>query len=415
MMLPGWPLSVPGYGHSYWAERTPSRRRPSFPAFRGERTADVVVIGGGLTGATAAYVLAAGGLDVVLLEADRLASGATALGLGAILPEPDAAFRQVDATLGLRAARSAWSMTRRAALDFASAIRKVGRQSGLELHSELLVARTGEAAGTLRREQAARKAAGLDAAWLTQGAGRAQAGMDVSGAIRLREAFVHDPVRTTLAFTTEAAARGAAVFERSPVRRTRFTRKEASVVLATGSIRTRCVLVATGAPGTLFSQLRRHVHTRDGYVVVTEPWNAAMRRSAGARTSVIGEPGPDARWLRWLPDDRVLFAGAASPMVPVRQRDKMLVQRTGQLMYELSVRYPEISGLPAHWSWRAPIACTPDGLPWIGPHRNYPFHFFAMAFGWHGDAFAWYAAKAALRYLKGTVGKEERVFGFLRG
>ena len=54
-------------------------------------------------------------------------------------------------------------------------------------------------------------------------------------------------------------------------------------------------------------------------------------------------------------------------------------------MYELSLRYPSISGLPAHWGWDLPVVSTPDGLPWIGPHRNYPFHFFAMAFGWHGD------------------------------
>jgi glycine/D-amino acid oxidase-like deaminating enzyme len=41
-----------------------------------------VVIGGGLTGCAAAYALSAEGLDVVLLEAERLATGATAGSLG---------------------------------------------------------------------------------------------------------------------------------------------------------------------------------------------------------------------------------------------------------------------------------------------------------------------------------------------
>ena len=77
------------------------------------------------------------------------------------------------------------------------------------------------------------------------------------------------------------------------------------------------------------------------------------------------------------------------------------MQKTAQLMYELSVRYPEISGLPARWSWNTEVVTTPDGLPWIGPHRNYPFHFFSLAFGWHGDSLAWSAARAALRYFKG--------------
>jgi gamma-glutamylputrescine oxidase len=66
---------MPGYGAKYWAERTTRRR--SFPKLKGEHTADAVVIGGGLTGSMAAYVLAAGGLDVILVEADRLATGST--------------------------------------------------------------------------------------------------------------------------------------------------------------------------------------------------------------------------------------------------------------------------------------------------------------------------------------------------
>ena len=105
-----------------------------------------------------------------------------------------------------------------------------------------------------------------------------------------------------------------------------------------------------------------------------------------------------------------MFGGAASPPVSPRLLDRTLVQRTGQLMYELSVRYPVISGLPARWSWHVPLTSTADGVPWIGPHRNYPFHFFAMAFGWHGDSLAWLAARAALRHFTGVERKEDRVF-----
>ena len=58
---------MPGYGSRYWAERTADNRRRSYPKFRGSHTADAVVIGGGLTGATAVYVLANAGMSVMLL------------------------------------------------------------------------------------------------------------------------------------------------------------------------------------------------------------------------------------------------------------------------------------------------------------------------------------------------------------
>jgi glycine/D-amino acid oxidase-like deaminating enzyme len=83
-------------------------------------------------------------------------------------------------------------------------------------------------------------------------------------------------------------------------------------------------------------------------------------------------------------------------------------------MYEFSVRYPAISGLQAGWGWDVPVVSTFDGLPWIGPHRNYPFHFFAMAFGWQGDGLAWHAARAALRYFQGNPRREDDAFGFVR-
>lgn len=405
---------MPGYGARYWAERTPTSRRLTYPVLRGDQHADVVVIGGGLVGATAAYVLAKGGLDVILLEANRIANGATASGLGAILPEPDAWFREVEAAAGLKVARTAWQEARRSGLEMGSLLKRLDTRVDLAATPLIVAGAPGADVAALRREQASRKAAGLDAPWMTSSAASSALGWSTGGAIRLREGFTYDPVRATMALTRAAAGAGARVFEKSAVTRTRFTRKTADVVTGSAVIRTRGIYIATGRPGSVFRQLERHVTVREGFAVVTEPLNAAMRREAGPRESVVRETHEGGHWLRWLPDDRALFAGAASEPVPARQLDKVLVQKTGQLMYELSVRYPAISGLPAHWGWSTPLISTADGLPWIGAHRNYPFHFFAMAFGWHADGLAWFAARAALRHFTDEAQRQDQAFGFLR-
>jgi glycine/D-amino acid oxidase-like deaminating enzyme len=405
---------MPGYGRRFWAERTSPHRRRKYPAFRGKDDVDVVVIGGGLTGCMAASLFAANGARVVLLEAERLADAGTAGGLGAILPEPDARFRQVDDLAGRRPARTAWQEARRSALDLAATLRRLSIKADLSPTSLVINAPRPDDAVLLRKEQQARKSAGLDAAWLTTAAAHAEIGTDSAGAIRSRGAFTIDPVRAALGFAAAADRKGARIFERSAVRRTRFTRKQAEVVLASGSVRARLVFVATASPGSLFSQLRRHVRVLDGYAVVTERLTAAMRREAGRRTAVLTEIRQDRPWMRWMPEDRVLFAGAVSPPVGARQRDSAVVQRTAQLMYELSLRHPAISGLPAAWGWRVPIACTPDGLPWIGVHRNYPFHFFALALGWHGESLAWFAARAALRHWQGESRRSDDQLGFAR-
>ena len=66
-----------------------------------------------------------------------------------------------------------------------------------------------------------------------------------------------------------------------------------------------------------------------------------MRRELGPRKPRCAIQRRPPHVLRWLTDDRVLFAGGrAAARSASRSADKALVQRTGQLMYELSTLYP---------------------------------------------------------------------------
>lgn len=403
----------------YWADRTADNRRRAYPKYKAADPIDhveTVVIGGGLTGCAAAYTLAASGRKVVLLEADRLAGGGTAMSLGLIAPEPDAAFRAVDTYRGRRVARPAWEAAQSGAVDLVAALGKAGVHCDLKAAALHVNAFGFGDAEALKREQAARKDASLDAAWVSGPVAKKAISTDSYGAIRLRGGAVYDPVRAALGLATAAEKKGARIFEHTPVKKTTFTRKDATVHLANGGkLLTREIVVATGRPGALFRSLERHVRVTDGHVVVTQPLNAEMRREAGSRAyGLIERGGASPRFLRFLADDRVLFAGAEARVQPAKLADKALVQYAGQLMYELSLHYPSISGLKAEWAWRVPVVSTLDGLPWVGAHRNFPFHFFAVALGWHGDAISYFAAKSAVRHFNGEERKGDDAYTFLR-
>ena len=213
----------------------------------------------------------------MLVEAATVAGGSTAGSPGIIAPEPDAWFRLVEPEAGRLAARTAWNEAQKGAGDFARAIRKLDIKCDLTEAPYLINAASSEDAAALKKEMAVRRAANVPASWVTPQAMRAETQLHTAGALKLSAGHTFDPVRATLGFVTAAEKHGAKIFEQSAVRRTTFTRKYADVILKDATIRTTGIVVATGEPGTVFSQLRRHVRRATGYVVVTEPLSALCR------------------------------------------------------------------------------------------------------------------------------------------
>ncbi len=394
----------------------PKARVPSFPKHKGNEPADVVIIGGGLTGCAAAQALAAAGQRVILLEADRLALGGTAHSTGWIADDPGVSFHDLEKALGLKRARWAFQAWRRAALDLTVQLRRLNIKCAYEPALTLTAALTPEQAAALAKEYKSRKAAGLDAALLNAKAAIAETGIEraVAG-LRTRAGGTIDPYRAALGFAHAAKAKGARIFEHSPARRITFTRKIADVYTAGGRIRTKKVVVATGEPTPgLHRSLRRHFWFHNAFLAQTDRIPAPVRRAVGKGGAVLHDSSAPPHTLRWVGGDRLLVCGADAPAVPDRLLAKMVVQRTGQLMYEMSTMHPDVSGIQPAYGWSVPFARTADFLPYIGPHRNFPFHVFAWGDSSHGITGAYLASRIITRYCLDALEPPDAAFDFNR-
>jgi glycine/D-amino acid oxidase-like deaminating enzyme len=402
------------YDRSPWIEQFPKSRVPVYPRYRGATAAEVVVVGGGLTGATTAYALAAAGVKVVLLEAEQMGRGSTAFEAGWISEEPGVAFVDLEKTIGARGARSAFQVWRRAALDFAALLRRLDVKCGLETRSAITVARTPDQAALLKREQKERRGAGLDAPLLAGRAVAAEVALDAVAARRAKDGATLDPYRACLGLVAAAKVRGAQVFERSPVAKITFGRKDAEVFTAGGRIRAARVVIATGTPTALFKSLARHFWFRSAYAALTMPVPAKVRQQLGRRAAVVRDAADPPHVVRWIDDQRLLVTGADTAASPARQRDKVIVQRTGQLMYELSTLYPDISGLQPDFGWATDYARTAEGLPYLGPHRNFPWHLFAFGDSSHSLTGAYLASRVLRRHYFEEMDPADELFAFTR-
>jgi glycine/D-amino acid oxidase-like deaminating enzyme len=402
------------YGLSPWVDRFPRSRVPSYPQYRGHLDVDAAIVGGGLTGSATAYALAAAGVKTVLLEGDRIGRGASGRAAGWIADDPGVPFVDVEKALGLRSARRAWHAWRRAALDFTALLRRLNIKCDLEPHPMMTVALTPEQVVRFRREQKARRAAGIDAPFVSARAVSGEVAIAAAGGIRTKEGATLDPYRATLGLAAAASARGARLFEQSAVKKIRFNRKTAEITTAGGTIRTRRLVIATGTPTGLIHALVRHFWFRTTYLTLTSRLPVKIRQHTGKRAVVIRDAAAPPHVVRWAGDEQMLVMGADSETPPPRQAAKTIVQRTGQLMYELSTLYPEISGIVPEYGWDAAYARTEDGLPYIGPHRNFPHHLFALGDASHSVTGAYLASRILLRHVLDEVDPADEVFGFAR-
>lgn len=399
------------YGLSPWIEGVPRAKRPDFARLKGEITADVVVIGGGLTGCATAYGAAAAGLKTVLIDAGRIGQGGSGYGAGLLLPTPGPSFRDVAASQGLRLARRIFESWHQASIDAAAQLKRLGVRCRVEPHPSLI---TGQQEAVLRKELEAQHAAGLDAHWLAPKPIAQAVGLGAVGGIRLKDAFTLDPYAACIGLAAAAGRKRGTFFERTEVTQIQVTPRSVDIVCAAGVVRSQKVVIATGTPGPAFKPLRRHFTAKDSYLVLTEPIPARLRREFGRGDVVLEDHHTPRHRLLWTADDRVLIGGADQP-APVKARDAVLVQRTGQLMYELLLMYPAIAGLRPEYGWSVPYAETADRLMFIGPHRNYPRHLFALGSGGDSATGAFLAAGILTRALAGKPATTDDDLGWAAG
>lgn len=81
-------------------------RPPRYPALEYGSDVDVAIVGGGITGLTAAVLLADEGRTVAVLEADRIGSGTTGASSAHVTEVPDRGYHELVRAVGEHAART---------------------------------------------------------------------------------------------------------------------------------------------------------------------------------------------------------------------------------------------------------------------------------------------------------------------
>lgn len=357
---------------SIW-EKTAESTNPR-PPLGTDLEADVVVVGAGIMGVTAALRLADAGRSVVLLEAQQVGAGDTGRSTGNLYETVAAGLLGLVDKWGRDAVRDA-CQARREVVDFIEqAALRHGAGAGFRRCPLDRYAGSPEAAADVEAEAGACRQLGLQAHLahqLPDGPPRPEGPVLVLA----NQAQFH-PLRYVRAMAAQALAQGAQIFEGSPV--VEVDADEGMVRTERARVKARDVVLATHSPGGF--------HLPQAGMLPQQEYGVAARWERGAfPAGIFWAQGRERLSVRSLETPQGSFVICVGQQHKTGQHDGEQALRALQ---EAAVKRLQCG--PAEARWSAQAFQSPDGLPYIG--KDHTGAYVGTGFGTDGLVYGTLAA-----------------------
>ena len=349
---------------SLWASTAEPLR--AFPSLSSEVQADVVIIGAGYTGLSAAHHIAKSGLTPIILEANRPGWGASGRNGGVITAKFRQSFRSIDAAHGRAMAKRMYEiahesteMVEELVSEFSIAGARLTRSGQVKAaHNHATLRAAVDEADWMKREMGDADVRILDADQVREETGSEAF---VGGVLNPGSGGIH-PLNYLHGLAEGLAQRGVSIFQDSPALRLR--RENGLIVAETpqGAVRARQVIIATNSYSDLTPATRRMQHILVPFrsaIIATDklPHNLAGHLMPTGRTYT--ETKRMMRWFRMV-DDRVVFGGRGAFG---KQDSEAAFDALRKAMIGI---FPELADVPLSFKWSGLVGMTLDSMPHIG-------------------------------------------------
>lgn len=336
------------------------------PAAELPERVDVVVVGGGIAGASTLHHLADCGIDALLLERDRVGEGATAAAVGVMSPPLRQPYHETIHDRGDETARAIWSFAERSVRGLGEALEALGAAevSGLDLTGGHILAEP-HTDHEVRDSFDALRRAGFPVSWMSADEIRERCGgRGFTGGYRLDGGGALSPRPAARALVRGAVEVGARVLEGVTVRE--VDRREGDLLCVTGRGEVSCEMVvyATHTDSRRFSRL-----LGDAIVPIR---GQALSASLPAGYAAGGSWATHWKLNVWRrgPDDTLRLGGWRHDAWDrayrkTRSRVDSHLQADIQSWYETT--FPEAAPLVVRDRWSGIFGWTADYLPLVGP------------------------------------------------
>jgi gamma-glutamylputrescine oxidase len=364
---------------------------------RGALQADVVVLGGGIAGCSAALHLAKRGYHVALLEARVVGFGASGRSGGQTIFGLAASQKALAAEVGRDDARRLFDMSVEALNLTQSLIEENAIDCDYRANHVHVAVKPrhlrelNDWARELHEEYDYRSARLLDRDELKA---HVQSGRYLGGLIDPRSGHLH-PLKFTQGLAHAAETAGAKIFENSQVLRYEEG-PQVTVHTAHGTVRcAHLVLCGNAYIGAVAPSLARRILGVGTYIIATEPLGEERVRALLPSNAAIADINWILDYFRCSADHRLLFGGRVSYSAV---QPSHLAESMRKRMLRI---FPTLADVRVAYAWGGYLDITLNRAPDFG--RLAPNVFYVQGFSGHGMTLTSLAGKLVAEAIAGTA------------
>ena len=338
------------FPHSYWLE---SIDLPQFSQLNEDLDVDVAIVGGGITGITAAYLLANEGLKIALLEGDRLLNGTTGHTTAKVTAQHDLIYDELISNLGENRAKLYFEANKEAMNFIKNTISKLQIDCDFLEQDAIIYATTDKYEKKLQKEADAYKQLGING-YLTK---EIPLDFNIKNAIIMKEQAQFHPLKYLSALLQTLVEKDVHIFENTVAVKVEKGKRPIVKTRNGASVTSNYVLSCTHFPfyegKGLYSA---RMYAERSYVLAAK----TKKSYPGGMYLSAEDPKHSLRSAVINKEEMVLIAGYSHQT----GKDEKTLEK-----YKALEAFGEnvfgLEAVPYHWS--AQDLITLDKVPYIGP------------------------------------------------
>ena len=383
---------------------------PSDPPLEGDATCEVLVLGGGVTGALIANQLVRSGSDVLLIDQRDFGHGSTAASTGLLQYEVDTPLLDLMAKVGTEQAVHAYRRGLQAIDEIEELTRSLDDTCGFSRKQSLYFASSIWHWRSLRKEYECRREFGFDVDWLTREQLAEVSSIKAAGAIRSRGDAQINPYRFTRQVIKSARRNSLRACGNTTVAQVKELPHGVEVQTKSGKILANQIVYATGYAAKPFLAGEESGTFHSTYAVISEPQS---QFPGWPDQCLLWETARPYFYARQTDDGRALIGGGDTSFSTDHERDELVERKVERLIAQFASLFPDANFVPAT-AWAGTFAETKDGLAYIGQPQDRPRAYFALGYGGNGITYSMIAARLSADLHTGTPNPDAKVFRFGR-